>query len=46
MAAGCILNRTRQSKMEIRYNTFTHAQFTGVDTAARFDTASQQVNSR
>ena len=29
------------------YNTFNHTQFSGVDTAARFDTATgQQVNAR
>jgi len=28
------------------YNTFNHAQFNAVDTAARFDTAGKQVNGR
>ena len=28
------------------YNTFNHAQFTAVDTGARFDAAGNQVNSR
>jgi hypothetical protein len=28
------------------YNVFNYAQFSGVDTAARFDTAGRQVNSR